>query len=227
MPPTTAADYFGGMVASYDSLIRRAVPRYDEMTDRLLQHLPTRADRIVELGCGTGNLTLRLVQCFPGAHITTLDAAPEMTAVTLARARSLPNPAHITALTTSFEDAAFPGALFDLAVSCMSLHHVPGQAALYRRLHDWLAPGGVLAFADQLRGQTNRAQQAHWDLWLAFCREPGHCTPDEIRSLEDHAAAHDHYVPLSEHFRLLTEAGFTDPDCAWRNGMYSVVLAHR
>src|SRR5256885_15976799 len=31
---TTAFAYFGAMADSYDSLIRRAVPRYDEMTAR-------------------------------------------------------------------------------------------------------------------------------------------------------------------------------------------------
>ena len=54
----TAADYFGAMVGEYDSLIRRAVPRYDEMTARLLDYLPPSATSILELGCGTGNLTM-------------------------------------------------------------------------------------------------------------------------------------------------------------------------
>ncbi len=79
IPPTdrSAADYFGAMVAGYDSLIRRAVPRYDEMTDRLVDYLPPAAARVLELGCGTGNLTLRLVMTIPRvAHRST--APPDM-----------------------------------------------------------------------------------------------------------------------------------------------------
>ena len=36
----SASEYFGAMVAEYDSLIRRTVPRYDEMLERLLCYLP-------------------------------------------------------------------------------------------------------------------------------------------------------------------------------------------
>jgi hypothetical protein len=109
----------------------------------------------------------------------------------------------------------------------MSLHHVRDKGALYAAIAAWLAPGGELVFADQLRGATARIQEAHWSLWLDFCRESGHCTSEELKSLLDHAAAHDHYTPLAEHFDLLARAGLVEMDCVWRNGMYTVVWARR
>src|SRR5262245_14957375 len=81
----TAADYFGAMAGEYDSLIRRAVPRYDEMTARLIDYLPPAAESILELGCGTGNLTLKLAARYPGAKLTLVDAAPQMLEVAKAR----------------------------------------------------------------------------------------------------------------------------------------------
>jgi tRNA (cmo5U34)-methyltransferase len=221
----TAADFFGGMVESYDSLIRRAVPRYDEMTERLLAYSPPTAAQILELGCGTGNLTLRLATGHPGARITAVDAAPEMTALTGARAarRGVP----IDTVTARFEEVRFDAGAFDLVASCMSLHHVRDKAALYRSIARWLRPGGTLALADQLRGRTDAIQREHWDLWLRFCREPGHCSEEEIKSLEDHAAAHDHYASLEQHGSALKAAGFAGVDCVWRNGMYTVLIAER
>src|SRR6266550_9328266 len=84
LPPTAAA-YFGAMAESYDSLIRRAVPRYEEMTARLLEYLPREADSVLELGCGTGNLSLALAHRFPSASLTFVDASTEMLAVTRTR----------------------------------------------------------------------------------------------------------------------------------------------
>jgi tRNA (cmo5U34)-methyltransferase len=223
----SASEYFGSMAAGYDSLIRRAVPRYDEMLARLLEYCPAATTRILELGCGTGNLTLLLARCFPAAAITTVDAAQEMTQLTTARAREAGYGERVTAVTSRFEDLAFQAGSFDLVASCMSLHHVREKAPLYQRFAAWLVPGGALCVADQFLGAAQEVQRRHWDLWLGFCREPGHCSEEELRSLIDHAAAHDHYEPLQAHFGYLLGAGFTSPDCAWRNGMYAVLTAER
>jgi tRNA (cmo5U34)-methyltransferase len=224
----TAAQFFGRMVDDYDSLIRRAVPRYDEMTDLLVAHLPPGPTRILELGCGTGNLTLRLIEKYPGAEVVTVDAAAEMTRITMSRIASKhPETTRVRAVTARFEDVAFAPEEFDLVTSCMSLHHVRDKAPLYARMSSWLRPRGTIAFADQLLGATDAIQREHWDRWLAHCRQPGHCTPAEVQSLLDHAAAHDHYVPLPEHFRLMSEAGFRSMDCVWRYGMYSVVVGEK
>ncbi len=214
------------MADSYDSLIRRAVPRYDEMIDRLLEHLPAGSMRVLELGCGTGNLTLRLAEQFPRAIVTTVDAAPEMTALTAARAAKKGiGPDRLRTVTGRFEEVSFQPGSFDLVTSCMSLHHVKDKLPVYRAIRGWLGPGGWLCFGDQLLGATEEVQKVYWDRWLAFCRQPGNCTEEEIKSLLEHAAAHDHYVPLVEHIPMLEEAGFTGLDCVWRSLMYSVVVA--
>ena len=223
--PGTAADYFGGMVESYDSLIRRAIPRYDEMTQRLLDYLPAQPRRILELGCGTGNLTLKLAFRYPAAAITTVDAAPQMTQITTVRAQR--QGSHVEAITATFEAVSFAPQCFDLVTSCMSLHHVADKAPLYNRIASWLAPGGALVFADQVASATPEAGEVDWGKWLEFCRAPGNCTEVEIDSLVGHSEAHDHYTKLEEHFRLMSHVGFHSLDCVWRNWMYGVVTARR
>ena len=83
--PTSASKYFGSMADSYDSLIHRAVPRYDEMTARLLEYLPRDVERVLELGCGTGNLSLRLAESLPSASLTLVDGSDEMIALVRSR----------------------------------------------------------------------------------------------------------------------------------------------
>jgi tRNA (cmo5U34)-methyltransferase len=225
--PASATGYFGSMVESYDSLIRRAVPRYDEMTARLLDYIPREPRNILELGCGTGNLSLLLARKFPGASLTLVDGSPEMVGVTRSRIahaglRSEKEPAYIAA---RFEELTLPDASFDLVVSSISLHHVADKASLYRRIRVLLRAGGRFCFADQIRGEPEANHRVNWDRWLEFCREPGHCSQEEIDSLLDHAAAHDHYVSLSEHVAMLSSSGFTEIDCVWWNLMWGIVTA--
>jgi tRNA (cmo5U34)-methyltransferase len=225
--PASATGYFGSMAESYDSLIRRAVPRYDEMTSRLLDYLPRESRNVLELGCGTGNLSMLLARNFPTARLTLVDGSPEMIDITRSRLANagLPlvdKPEYVAA---RFEDLVLPKASFDLVVSSISLHHVVDKGVLYRSIRALLRGGGRLCFADQIRGEPESNHRVNWDRWLEFCREPGNCTEEEIQSLLDHAAAHDHYVPLSEHMTLLSSSGFVDIDCVWRNLMWGIVTA--
>ena len=225
--PTSAWGYFASMVESYDSLIRRAVPRYDEMVSRLLDYLPSDAQSVVELGCGTGNLSLELLAKFPRSALTFVDASPEMIAVTRSRvdhARSSATPS-FKFLVQRFEEFDLPERPVDVVVSSISLHHVADKARLYSRIRLLLERGAHFFFADQMRGEPESNHRLNWERWLDFCREPGHCTPEEIESLLQHAAAHDHYTTLTDHIALLSKAGFSEIDCVWRNGMWGIVTA--
>lgn len=228
-PPSTAAEYFGGMAEAYDDLIRRAVPRYEEMTARLVEYLPATAERILELGCGTGTFSVALARRFPDAECVCVDAAPEMTATTRARlVAHAPGLAdHARFVVQRFETLGFTPGAFDLIASSISLHHVRDKGALYRALHELLRDGGHLVFADQMRGASERVHGINWERWLAFCREPGHCTKEEIASLLAHAEAHDHYTPVREHFALMEAAGFREVDCVWRDGSWGIIVASR
>jgi len=225
--PPSAWGYFASMVESYDSLIRRAVPRYDEMVSRLLDYLPSDAQSVVELGCGTGNLSLELLAKFPRSTLTFVDASPEMIAVTRSRvdhARSSATPS-FKFLVQRFEELDLPERPVDVVVSSISLHHVEDKARLYSHIRLLLERGALFFFADQMRGEPESNHRLNWERWLDFCREPGHCTPEEIDSLLQHAAAHDHYTTLREHIALLSKAGFSEIDCVWRNGMWGIVTA--
>jgi tRNA (cmo5U34)-methyltransferase len=225
--PTSATGYFGSMVESYDSLIHRAVPRYDEMIARLLDYLPTSAERVLELGSGTGNLSLRLADSLPGAELTLVDGSDEMIAVVRSRVAESPSrsTSRITYVASRFEDLDFPARSFDLVVSSISLHHVEDKARLYASVRSFMTAGGRFCFADQIRGEPESNHQLNWERWLEFCREPGNCTPEEIDSLLQHAAAHDHYTTLAKHTTLLARAGFSEIDCVWRNWMWGIVTA--
>ena len=225
--PASASGYFGSMAESYDSLIHRAVPRYDEMIARLLEYLPRDSRRVLELGSGTGNLSLRLPEALPRATLTLVDGSEEMIALVRSRFEesSPASSARVECRVARFEELDFPADSFDLVVSSISLHHVEDKARLYARIRSLMSKRGRFCFADQIRGDPESNHRLNWERWLDFCREPGHCTPEEIDSLLQHAAAHDHYTTLTEHIALLSRAGFTEIDCVWRNWMWGIVTA--
>ena len=221
---TDAQTYFGSRATAYDSLVRRAVPVYNELIDRLVLYLPERASRILELGCGTGNLSIALARRYPEAEITIVDGSPEMLDITAIR---LGESTTVHPIEGAFEDLElFPGR-YDLVTSCLSIHHVIDLPALFDRVHAALEPDGLFVFGDQMRGRTDRNHALNWNRMVDFWREPGHLSPEEIASLEEHAACHDHYVPVVRQLALLEQAGFEDLDVVWRSWMWGIICGRR
>lgn len=105
----------------------------------LIQRVPLeRPGHIVDLGCGTGNVTALLRRAWPEARVTGVDASAAM----LERARaSDPGVAWQQAEIASWT----PAARVDLLFSNAALHWLDGHASLFPRLLGLVAPGGVLA----------------------------------------------------------------------------------
>ena len=111
--------------------------------------------RVLELGCGAGDLSLQLLR--HGARLTALDVSPAM--VELAR-RCAPDARFLVA---PAEDTGLPDESFDRVVGKWVLHHVDVEAAA-REVRRLLRPGGrAIFFENQDRNPLLRAARRR--LW--------------------------------------------------------------
>ncbi|MGB2695750.1 MAG: methyltransferase domain-containing protein [Dehalococcoidia bacterium] len=219
----TASTYFDSTATKYDDFALRANPAYEAMLAEVERCLPERAQHVLELGCGTGALTVRLVRRYPAADIVAVDGASEMLAIARQRLEET-QVSQVTLAVRSFEDLELADRSFDLIASNMSLHHVEEKVALYGRLRRALAPGGIFVLGDELLAEVPYMQQRNWDGWLDFARGNG-VTEAKIAETISHMERFDHYESLPAQLALLQGAGFDPVDCVWRYQNYAVFVA--
>ncbi|HEY0895089.1 MAG TPA: class I SAM-dependent methyltransferase [Sphingobacteriaceae bacterium] len=220
-------NFYDNLSQEYTALIRKCVPRYGELLFNMFCYLPRdlRPQRILDLGCGTGNLTEQIRLHFPQAEITAVDISGEILKECQARFTGDPRMAYVQA---DFRDLPFGPGSFDLVMSSIAIHHIgdADKSTLYRRIHDLLNPGGVFVFADQTRGITDEIYAMHMDRWKEAAFQLGSSQENWDMWME-HQQAHDHHTPVAWHLDELRESGFPQVDVLWKNIMWLVAWARK
>jgi len=224
--PRSTRDFYDALARDYNDAILRCVPRYHEMIDAIFAYLPAalRPQRILELGCGGGHLTRRILDAFPDAILTAVDLSGEMLKMTRPAAAT----DRLELVCDDFAHLCFQPASFDLVLSSISIHHVDHDAKqeLFGQTMAALRPGGVLCYSDQFSGETPEIYQRHIDRWHVEAKLLG-ASEEEWDSWMRHHEEDDHHATLSEQMQWLRDAGFASVDCVWRNLLWTVVLAKR
>ena len=107
----------------------------------------TGAKRVLDLGCGTGNLTAVALDHLPAATVLAVDPSEGMRETCSGR---FAGQERVEVVDGSATDIPAADAAFDLVISSLALHHVTveekGRAA--RQLARVTAPGGELLYMD-------------------------------------------------------------------------------
>ena len=114
---------------TYLDEIRADIPRYDELQEATIEAVPFAPRRVLELGVGTGETTRRLLERYPDAEVTGLDAQPEM----VFHARE-----HGISVRLARMQDPLPDGPWDLVISVLSVHHLDADQKrdLFRRVRE-------------------------------------------------------------------------------------------
>jgi SAM-dependent methyltransferase len=210
-----------------------------------------RAPRVLDLACGTGSISRRLLERLPGARTVAVDVDPALLAIAEA---SVGTDERVRIVRADLGDPGWPAvvgeAAFDAVVTATALHWFadPALRRLYRELHGVVRPGGVVANADEMPpatlpllgpalGELTEQRRAElladgrpdWVGWWDIAAADPALAPAVAERRRffggDHAAE---FVPPAEwHVTALAEAGFAESGVAWRSGIGAIVAAVR
>ncbi|MFF4959463.1 class I SAM-dependent methyltransferase [Streptomyces sp. NPDC001222] len=204
--------------------------------------------RVLDLACGTGSITARLLARFPAATSTGVDLDPAL--LTIARG-TFRDDDRVTLVEADLKDPDWPARLphdtYDAVLTATALHWLrtdPLQA-LYGRIAELVRPGGVFMNADHMIDDTtpriNAAERAHrrergeralrdgaldWaDWWELAAKDPVLAAPT-TRRFEIYGEHADGETPSAAwHARVLREKGFAEARPVWCSPSDTLLLA--
>lgn len=231
---------------------RSWIERWDRMQDRYLLRRKERFElmvrliadtqkevlRVLDIGCGTGSLMLRVLEEFPRAGVYGIDFDPTLLVLVEKRLGKFGERVHL--VQTDLRDKSWLKLVpvpIDSAVSATALHWLsPEQLArLYGQLGGILRPGGIFLNADHVRSDCKKIQ-AGWqqhreqvrrkegnsdaDDWEGFWDAYGQALRIDIKEFRGKFTepweGSEEGLPLEWHFEKLKASGFETVDCFWR-----------
>lgn len=205
--------------------------------------------RVLDLACGTGSITARLLKRFPGAVSTGVDLDPAL--LTIARG-TFAGDDRVTLVEADLTDPDWPARLphdtYDAVLTATALHWLRREPlrVLYGQLAGLVRHGGVFLNADHMIDDTTprinaaeaiqrraRMDQAmrdgalDWAEWWALAAKDPVLAGPTARRFEIYAGDHaDGETPSAAwHARVLREQGFGEARPVWASPSDALLLA--
>jgi trans-aconitate methyltransferase len=223
--------------------------RFALMLDYAQAQLETAEPGVLDLCCGNGALSRRVLERFPAARLTAVDWDP----VHLEIARNtLPERVEIVEadVTEPGWDNTIPPDSVDLVVSATALHWIDDEplTALYERLAALMAEGGLFLNSDhfpQAEPTIRRLSESQTEAWqeanfrggkethagfheaAAAASELSAAADLRARRFAEHVSGDHRPRSVEFHRSALREAGFGEVAEVWRHRDDAVLLALR
>ncbi|MEV7883527.1 class I SAM-dependent methyltransferase [Streptomyces sp. NPDC002817] len=204
--------------------------------------------RVLDLACGTGSITARLLARFPEAVSTGVDLDPALLAIAEG---TFAADERVTLVTADLKDPDWPAKLphesYDAVLTATALHwlHSEPLAALYGQVAGLVRDGGLFMNADHMIDDTtpriNAAERAQrhtrmdqakrdgaldWSEWWQVAANDPVLAEPTARRFEIYGDHADGDMPSAAwHARVLREKGFGEARPVWCSPSDTLLLA--
>ncbi len=131
------------------------------------------ATAMLDVGCGAGNYTLKMLAALPGLDATLVDLSRPMLERAVERVSGV-DVGRVTTHQADIRHLALDAGQFDIILAAAVLHHLRGNAeweAVFAKFYTALKPGGSLWISDLIEHSTSAVQAMMWQRYGDYLAE--------------------------------------------------------
>ncbi|MDA1213121.1 MAG: class I SAM-dependent methyltransferase [Planctomycetota bacterium] len=179
------------------------------------------AQSVLDIGCGAGNYTLKLLEYLPGVNASLVDLSRPMLDRAVERISSKTS-GSVEPIQSDIRDLALADEHYDIILAAAVLHHLRSDDewnCVFRTLFRTLRPGGSLWIFDLVESSIPAVQAMQWHRYGEYL------TSFRDDTYRDHVFAYidreDTPRPLMFQLDLLRQVGFTRTDILHKNSCFA------
>lgn len=180
-----------------------------------------RARHVLDVGCGAGNYTLKLLEQLPGLDATLVDLSRPMLDRAEQRVKEKTN-GKVTTLQGDIRELPLGEGIIDIILASAVLHHLREDAEwlqVFSKFHRALRPGGSIWIFDLVQSSIPAVQEMMWRRYGEYLSG----MKDE--KYRDHVFAYvekeDTPRPLLFQIDTLRQAGFSQVEILHKNSCFA------
>jgi len=179
------------------------------------------AAHVLDIGCGAGNYTVKLLQRLPDLNVTLIDLSKPMLDRALQRLSPLTT-GNIAAWQDDIRHIALEPDSFDIILAAAVFHHLREDAeweAVFGKCYAALKPGGSLWISDLITHDDPAVQAAMWQRYGEYLTQ----LKDETYrdQVFGYIEQEDTPRPLLYQLHLLKQVGFRSVEVLHKNAMFA------
>lgn len=197
-----------------------------ELITQAAMALTPQARDVVDVGCGAGNYTLKLLAIKPGLNVTLIDLSKPMLDRAVQRVTA-GGAGTVTPLQGDVRALDLGEGTCDIIMAAAVLHHLRTDeewTSVFRNFYRALRPGGSLWISDLVEHTQPALQQMMWTRYSAYLTslKGGGAAGDSYRQhVFDYIAQEDSPKPLMYQLDLMRRVGFVNVDVLHKNSVFA------
>ena len=180
-----------------------------------------RATRLLDIGCGAGNYTLKLLERLPNLDVTLIDLSRPMLDKAQQRISAV-STGKLHTIQADMREVELGEAAFDIVVASATLHHLRTDQQwhdMFAKLHRALAPGGSLWIFDLVDYEFSPVREMMKQRYADYLDALE--SPEYRKFIFDYIEKEDTPKPLVFQIELLKTVGFLTVEVLHANSCFA------